>query len=197
MSVTLKSEDMEATLDNAFVLASGKEPLPKKWLDRAGQLNNSPSVAFVAAVGAVLFARATDPRIDPFVIQEQEGSAGAFSLRGPAKVLGMKHIAYGFDIGSSSVRDPVNHGTLIGSTRWDHALARIKPAHKPFFQVILQWLGDVNRLSQHEALEALAAYIRIRQTVTPGASLAQISSTLAEAPPLADLVRRPRGVCLC
>jgi SacI restriction endonuclease len=147
-----------------------------------------PSVAFIAAVGSVLLAKATDPQIDALVIQEREGSAGAFSLRGPAKVLGTKRHAYGYDIGSSSDREPINHGTLIGSTRWDVALHRITPRHKAFFQVILQWLRDVNVLTKEQALEALAAYIRVRQTVVPGASVAELPKSLIQVPALTDLV---------
>lgn len=179
---------MEHTLEEAFLLASSKTALPAKWLQRAERLAESPSVAFIAAIGSVLLAKATDPRVDAFVIQEQEGSAGAFSLRGPAKVLGLHRRAYGFDIGSTSDRDPINHGTLIGSTRWDVALQRISSAHKPFFQVILQWLSDINALDKQQALEALAAYIRVRQAITPGASVAQLPSTLSQPPALSDLV---------
>lgn len=179
---------MENTLEQAFLLANSKTTLPAKWLQRAERLSESPSVAFIAAVGSVLLAKATDPRIDAFVIQEREGSAGAFSLRGPAKVLGLKRRAYGYDIGSSSDRDPINHGTLIGSTRWDVALQRISSAHKPFFQVILQWLADINTLDKQQALEALAAYIRVRQAVAPGATVTQLPSTLGKAPPLSDLI---------
>src|SRR4051812_26127794 len=129
---------MEQTLEQAYLLATTKATLPGKWLQRAERLADSPSVAFIAAVGSVLLAKATDPAIDALVIQKREGSAGAFSLRGPAKVLGLKRHAYGYDIGSSSDRDPINHGTLVGSTRWDVALQRIEAGHKPFFQVILQ-----------------------------------------------------------
>src|SRR6266540_4013262 len=162
---------MEQTLEQAFLLANSKATLPTKWLQRAERLAESPSVAFIAAVGSVLLAKATDPQIDALVIQEREGSAGAFSLRGPAKVLGTKRHAYGYDIGSTSDRDPINHGTLIGSTRWDVALQRITPAHKPFFQIILQWLSDINSLNKAQAVEALAAYIRVRQAVAPGAAV--------------------------
>ena len=179
---------MEATLEQAFLLASGKASLPSKWLGRAERLADSPSVAFIAAIGSVLLAKATDPRIDAFVIQEREGSAGAFSLRGPARVLGLKRHPYGYDIGLSSDRDPINHGTLIGSTRWDVALQRITPAHKPFFQVILQWLPDINSLDKQQSLEALAAYLRVRLAVAPGAALGQLPPTLAMIPALMDLV---------
>jgi hypothetical protein len=179
---------MEQTLEQAFLLASSSQQLPTRWLQRAERLAESPSVAFIAAVGSVLLAKATDPSIDAFVIQEREGSAGAFSLRGPARILGLKRRAYGYDIGSTSDRDPINHGTLIGSTRWDIALQRITPAHKPFFQVILQWLSEINNLTKTQALEALAAYIRVRHAVAPGSSVAQLPSTLTQAPALSDIV---------
>jgi hypothetical protein len=188
MTVSLRAEDMEQTLENAYLLANSDAALPARWLTRAEQLGKSPSVAFIAAVGAVLLAKATDPQIDVLVIQEREGSAGAFSLRGPARVLGTKRHAYGYDIGSSSDRDPINHGTLIGSTRWDVALHRITPRHKAFFQVILQWLRDVNTLTKEQALEALAAYLRVRQAVVPGASVAQLPTSLIQVPSLTDLV---------
>lgn len=93
---------------------------------------------------AVLLAKATNPAVDVFVILAREGSPGAFNLRAAATALGAKKRAFGYDIGSSSDRDPINHGTLIGSTRWDVALDRIREDHKPFFQLILTWLADVN-----------------------------------------------------
>jgi SacI restriction endonuclease len=193
MTISLRAEDMEQTLENAYLLANSDAALPAQWLARAEQLDKSPSVAFVAAVGSVLLAKATNPQIDALVIQEREGSAGAFSLRGPAKVLGTNRHAYGYDIGSSSDRDPINHGTLIGSTRWDVALHRITPRHKAFFQVILQWLRDVNTLTKEQALEALAAYIRVRQAVVSGAAVARLPTSLIQAPALSDLVNVLEG----
>jgi len=158
------------------------------WTTRAEQLSQSPSVAFIAAVGSVLLAKATDDAIDAFVIQAQEGSAGAFNLRAAATALGGKRRAFGYDIGSSSDRDPINHGTLVGSTRWDVALDRIRADHKPFFQLIITWLPDVNRMTSDEATRALAAYIRVRRAVAPGAAVDQIPGTLTEAPTLSSLV---------
>jgi hypothetical protein len=186
--ITLHAEDLAQTLERAYVLAIGKQQLPSTWLSRAEQLGESPSVAFIAAVGSVLLAKATNPTVDAFVIQAREGSAGAFNLRAAATALGSKKRAFGYDIGSSSDRDPINHGTLVGSIRWDVALDRIREDHKPFFQLILTWLRDVNRMSQDEATEALAAYLRVRRAVAPGAAVQQIPSALQNAPTLPDLV---------
>lgn len=188
MTITLRADELGQTLERAYVLAIGDEELPATWMSRAEELGSSPSVAFIAAVGAVLLAKATDDRVDAFVIQTREGSAGAFNLRAAATALSAKGRALGYDIGSSSDRDPINHGTLVGSIRWDVALNRIRADHKPFFQMILTWLADVNRMSQDEATRALAAYLRVRRAVAPGAAANLVPSRLAHAPQLDALV---------
>lgn len=188
MPITLRRPDLDQALERAYVLAISDEPLPEAWLERAGQLSESPSVGFIAAVGAVLLAKATDDRIDAFVIQVQEGSAGAFNLRAAATALAAHRRALGYDIGSSSDRDPINHGTLVSSPRWDEALRRIREDHQPFFQLILRWLHDVNRMDSEAATAALAAYIRVRRTIVSGSAIMQIPDALSESPALSDLV---------
>lgn len=188
MPITLHADDLAASLERAYVLAIGKRALPQAWVSRAEQLAQSPSVAFVAAVGAVLLAKATNGEVDVFVIQSQEGSAGAFNLRAAATALAAKRRRFGYDIGSSSDRDPINHGTLVGSTRWDVALDRIRDDHKPFFQLILTWLVDVSHMDENEATEALAAYLRVRRSVGTGVSIQQLPSALSNGPKLSDLV---------
>jgi hypothetical protein len=108
--ITLHADDLAQTLERAYVLAIGRQTLPETWTRRAEQLAESPSVALIAAVGSVLLAKATNPAVDVFVIQAREGSASAFNLRAAATALGAKKRAFGYDIGSSSDRDPINHG---------------------------------------------------------------------------------------
>lgn len=188
MPITLHADELAQTLERAYVLAIGKQALPAVWITRAEQLADSPSVAFIAAVGSVLLAKATDPNVDALVIQTREGSAGAFNLRAAATALGAKKRAFGYDIGSSSDRDPINHGTLVGSARWDVALDRIRDDHKPFFQLILTWLVEVNRMDKNAATEALAAYLRVRRAIVTGTAAAQIPATLTNVPTLPDLI---------
>ncbi len=76
----------------------------------------------------------------------------------------------------------------MGSTRWDIALDRIRADHKPFFQLIITWLADVNRMTGDEATRALAAYIRVRRGVAPGVGVERTPATLADAPTLSSLV---------
>jgi hypothetical protein len=186
--VTLAKEDLQQTLERAYLLAISDRQLPGVWMARAEQLAESPSVGFIAAVGSVLLAKATDDAIDALVIQTQEGSPGAFNLRAAATALASKRRAFAYDIGSSSDRDPINHGTLVSSTRWDVAQDRIKVAHKPFFALILTWLPDINRMASSEATEALAAYIRVRRAVVAGAAVERVPGVLDEAPTLTSLI---------
>lgn len=188
MAIKLDGERMSAVLEQAFLLATSDSPLPSKWVSRAEQLGESPSVVFIAAFGAALLAKATNAGVDSMVIQTKEGSAGAYSLRRAATQLGQERRRYGYDIGSSSDRDPINASTWISSKRWDVVLNRTTPAHKPFLQVILGWLADLNDLSEQEATEALAAYIRVRRKVSHGAAAEQVPLRLSTAPPLSDLV---------
>jgi hypothetical protein len=188
MAITLRAEDLGQALEQAYLLAIGDRGLPHVWITRAEQLGESPSVALIAAVGSVLLAKSTNDAIDAFVIQTKEGSAGAFNLRAAATALAARRRALGYDIGSSSDRDPINHGTLVGSMRWDLALDRIREDHKPFFSLILTWLADVNRMTRDEATEALAAYIRVRRELAPGAAASVVPQRLASAPTLTDLI---------
>lgn len=192
MAITLRAGDLGHALERAYLLAISNRELPELWIDRADQLDKSPSVGFVAAVGAVLLAKATNDAIDAFVIQAKEGSAGAFNLRAAATALASKRRALGYDIGSSSDRDPINHGTLVGSVRWDLALDRIREDHKPFFSLILTWLTDVNRMTRDEATEALASYIRTRRRVHRGTAVERVPHRLASAG-LTDLIEVLEG----
>lgn len=188
MTVVLNHSALERSLERAYLLAIGDDPLPEPWVERAERLRMSPSVAFIAGVGAVLLARATDARIDPFVLKTREGSAGAFNLRAAASVLSKQKRAYSYDIGSSSDKDPINHSTLNGYTRWDLALDRITESHRPFFQLILSWLSDVRGMSEHEATLALAAYLRVRRGAVPGAAAQRVPRQLTAAPPFTMLI---------
>jgi hypothetical protein len=187
MSVTLKTQDLDRTLERAYAKSIGKDKLPSVWIERCEQLDSSPSVAAIAAFGAALLAKATDPAIDALVIQLKDGGPGAFNLRAPATVLAKRKREFGIDIGSSSDRDPINAGTFVSESNWRNAHDRIRKDHKPFFQLILRWLSDVNKLDQDEALDALAAYLRVR-SVGNLKRTATIPEELGSAPSLEDLV---------
>jgi hypothetical protein len=130
------------------------------------------------------------PASAPSSSKAREGGPGAGSLK-PATTLARKRHVYGYDIGSSSDRDPIKHRTLVSSKRWDVALERISSRHKPFFQAIFGWLADINGMSEEEATLALAAFIRVRRDAAPGAALTLVPSTFDIAPRLDELIAPP------
>lgn len=162
MPIELHAEELESTLERAYLLATSNKPLPQTWISRAQSLAECPSSAAIAAYGAVLLARATNPKIDPFAIQAQDGGAGAFSLRSSAGVLARNRRNFGFDIGSKSDRDPINAKTWINARQWNDVLKGVRESHRPWIQIIIKWLPEVAKLDSDDALLALAAYIRAR-----------------------------------
>lgn len=188
MSITLSTEALNRTLEKAYVLAIGSDELPESWTVRAIELDNSPSVAAIAAFGAALLAKATDERVDAFAIQAKDGSPGSFNLRAPATVLAQRKNDYGIDIGSSSDRDPINAGTFVSSTNWRYAHDRIRDDHKPFFKLILTWLKELNDLNRDQALLALAAYLRARSLARIRSGAAALPDSIPGVPNLESLV---------
>lgn len=184
MPIELHAEELESTLERAYLIASSDKPLPQNWLARAQSLEECPSNAAIAAYGAVLLARATNPNIDPFAVQAQDGGAGAFSLRSAAGVLARNRRSLGFDIGSRSDRDPINAKTWISARQWNDVLKGVRASHRPWIQIIIKWLPDIAKLDADDALLALAAYIRARPAQV-GADLGDVE--ISEALTLSEL----------
>lgn len=55
---------MSITLDKAHAIARSKQRLPAEWLHRIERIEQCPSKTYIAALGAALLAKATDPRVD-------------------------------------------------------------------------------------------------------------------------------------
>lgn len=185
--IEMNGQQLESTLEKAYLRANSNAVLPDVWLARATQLDECPTKSAIAAFGAVLLARAANDRIDPIVIQAQEGSAGAFSLRSAATVLAENRRDFGFDIGSKSDRDPINSKTWINARRWNDVLRGVRKDHQPWIQIIIKWLPDVAKLDSPAALDALAAFIRARSIKTNKATLA-LSGEPSRLPKLSELV---------
>lgn len=188
MSVTLNKAELRDTVDRAYVFASGNEQLPKFWSDRFSELRDTTSKGLIAALGAALLAKATNPEVDVRVMQAGAGVQGAFSLRGPAGVLAEKASQLGFDIGSKSIRDPINQKLFLNSRRWDDALKHVRHDHRPQFEIVYSWIVELHAATQEEAFVALSSYIRERIRVVANHAGVDIPAELEQAPKLADLI---------
>ena len=86
MAIALKPDDLLTTLELAVKVARSKEPLPSLWTKRTQDLGDLGVVAYVAALGGALIARATDERVDSYCQDADAGPRG-YSLRKVAEFL--------------------------------------------------------------------------------------------------------------
>jgi hypothetical protein len=159
MGITIPSARLHVVLERAVVLAESDAKLPELWLERAERISASPSKTYIAALGTALLAKATDPQIDALTIKSKAG-ANAYSMRGVVKVLAERAPDYGYHLGVTGP-EPLNNQPWFGSSRIDR-ITNLRPDVGPFHRDLLRYLGDLNRLSGDEALQGLAAFLRLR-----------------------------------
>ena len=159
MGITVSKDRLQLVLERAVGLAESDVELPEIWLERVERISASPFGTYVAAFGTALLAKASDARIDVLTIKSKAGPH-AYSMRGVVKVLAGSAGLYGYHLGVTSP-EPLNNQPWFGSSRID----RITNLHldaKPFHRDLVRYLSDLNRLSEEEALWALAAFLRLR-----------------------------------
>jgi hypothetical protein len=159
MGITIPTARLQLVLEEAVVLAESAAELPELWLRRVERISQSPSKTYIAALGTALLAKAADPRVDAFAIKSKAGPT-AYSMRGVVKLLAERAGEYGYHLGVTGP-EPLNNQPWFGSSRVDR-IANLRADVAPFHRDLLRYLGDLNRLSSHEALTALASFLRLR-----------------------------------
>jgi hypothetical protein len=162
VGITIKSDRLELILEKAVRLAESNVALPEIWLDRVDRISESPFGTYIAALGTALLAKASDGRIDALAIKAKAGPT-AYSMRGVVKVLAARAPDYGYHLGVTGP-EPLNNQPWFGSSRVDR-ITNLHVEAKPFHRDLVRYLSDLNRLSQEQAFEALAAFIGRRMTV--------------------------------
>jgi len=141
--------------------------LPEEWLARAAEIANSPSRTFVAMLGTALLAKATDDRIDPLALKEASGDR-AYSARGLChEVLVPAALELGFHIGATG-REPLNNQPFFRYNRLDE-MERVKANARPFLDLLIVWLRQLDELDSTAALQALGAFLSVRVQAATGA----------------------------
>jgi hypothetical protein len=159
MGITIKTPALEERLEDAVRLAESDASLPSTWLKRVAHVEKCPSATYVAAFGVALLAKATDPRVDVLTIKSSAGP-NAYSMRGVAKTLAGRARHYGYNLGVTGP-EPLNNQPWFGSDRVDR-IERIKADVVPYQQALVRYLRDLQSVDEREALEALAAFLRLR-----------------------------------
>jgi hypothetical protein len=159
VGITLDYDEAQARLVEAIALAKSSKALPGQWLSYTQKLWLSPSKTYIPALGTGLLARATDSRVDALALKE-DSSDNAYSARTLChNVLVPASKNFGFDLRTTG-REPLNNQPFF---RYDRitADARVHKRSQAHYNFLIELLDKANELSKEQALEALAAFLRV------------------------------------
>jgi hypothetical protein len=192
MGIVLQDEELLLALDRGVEHARSRAALPAVWLGRVERLGEltAPRAAgktYIAALGGALLAKATDSSVDSLTQDEAAGPRG-YSLRNAAEFL-TRHNHGRFHLGAQGP-NPLNNRPFIGGPARIDELVKIHPRARPAFELFLDCLIDLNRLSSDDALMALAAFLRVRmQAAQSDQSARAKAQALLGSGRIADLIR--------
>ena len=165
MGIQIPRADLERELDAALrdaAVRSGSE----LWVERLAwlseQVEQGYGKTYVAALGAALLAKATNPRIDSLTQASTAGPAG-YSLRQVAEFL-QEHVRGRVHLGTLS-KNPVNNSPFLrGPGRIDR-FDKIASTTRPVYETFVRWLDDLNGYDGTHAHEALVAFLHERARI--------------------------------
>jgi hypothetical protein len=159
VGISLAEDQLSLVLDLAIGRARSNEQLPELWIKRVERLGQLGVKTYIGALGGALLAKATDERVDSLT-QDMDAGPRGYSLRRAGEFLAEKNEGR-FHMGTTS-RWPLNNSPFLrGPHRIDEFTKISKPA-KPSFDLFLDCLIDLNRMSAEEAQTAFAAWLRVR-----------------------------------
>ncbi len=159
MGITIPADRLAEVLDAAVTRAESDAVLSELWLSRVERIGECPSKTYVAALGTALLAKASDERVDALAVKSKAGPR-AYSMRGVAKTLVEKAPIYGYHLGRRGP-EPLNNQPWFGTDRVDR-FENVRRDAMPYHRDLIRWLTELNALSEEEALDALAAFLRLR-----------------------------------
>lgn len=189
MGIQISTVDLERQLDAALrdAVTDGGSEL---WVERIAwlseQIEQGYGKTYVAALGAALLAKATDPRIDSLTQASSAGPRG-YSLRRVAEFL-QERVRGRVHLGTLS-RNPVNNSPFLrGPGRIDR-FDKISPTTRPLYETFVRWLSELNGYDKANAHDALVSFLHERarvQRTYDAASAARLE--LGAASSLEDLM---------
>jgi len=175
---------MTVVLERAYQLARSDKPLSPVWDQRVARIEDAPKT-YVAALGAALLAKATDPRVDSLA-HKPEASERGYALRGPAEFLATKQGELGFHLGATG-RWPLNNAPFNRNHERIDRFHSISPRAQPFYQDFVRYLVELDRATADEATEALAVFLRHRMAFSE-ADLQRRKALMASGAPFAEVL---------
>ncbi len=159
MGITFSTDDLLLVLEEAIDRARADAPITSVWKGRVDRLGRVGIKTYVAALGAALLAKATDPRVD---VLTQDAAAGArgYSLRTVAELMAERNLGR-FHMGATG-RNPMNNRPFLGGPPRIDEFEKISRKARPAYEAYRDCLIELNRLSSDQAKTALVAWLRVR-----------------------------------
>jgi hypothetical protein len=172
--------------DAALDLAAGPDPLPEEWIARF--LKFAGERTYSAVLATALLARAVEPQADAFVLQAK-ASAKGYSARGLfTQVIFERANRRGVPLGTIG-REPHNNQPFYGHSRiQDIDRRRLRQYSLPRFDELVASLEAANRIGSHQAMQAFAAFLRVRLQ-QPAARALPLALPLLDAASLIEAIR--------
>jgi len=159
VGITLDKQKMTVIIEEAVVKARSGDDLPEIWLRRVEQLSALETKTYIAALGGALLAKATDHRVDSLA-QDRKAGAHGYSLRVATELLAERNHGR-FHMGATG-RNPLNNRPFLGGPSRIDEFTKINKGARPSFELFRDALVDLNRMSEQQAFDALAAWMRVR-----------------------------------
>jgi hypothetical protein len=157
VGITIPQDLACARLEEAFEWALSDRPAPGEWTEFTRKTFGMASKTYTPALGTVLLAMATDPRIDPFSIKAEYGQ-NTYSIRTLCHgVLVPAAQQLGFSIRNTG-REPLNNQPFF---RYDHMTTIERVRNKTEHDRFLFDLKRIEHADSATALAALAAFLRV------------------------------------
>src|SRR2546426_1451527 len=161
MPIRLDDAQARRRFAEALELARSGRELPAQWLERTRKVAQSPNRTFVAMLGTALLAKATDAQVDAFSLKTRD-SPRAYSARSLCKdVLMPAATTARINMGATG-REPLNNQPFFRYDRVGPDMA-VRAGTRPHLDYLCDCLRAVERLDAAQALEALAAFLRVRE----------------------------------
>jgi hypothetical protein len=188
MPIQLDYDVSRTRFAEGLALAQSDRPLSPAWLERTRKVGESPSKTFIAMLGTALLAKATDPGVDPFALKVRDFPT-AYSARALCKdVLVPCAVEAGVHVGTTG-REPLNNQPFFRHERVGPDM-KVRPHVRPHLDYLCQCLEAMKKLSRPQALEAFAAFLRVRIKEGPKKAAALVVEQALGVPDLASKAAR-------
>jgi SacI restriction endonuclease len=176
VGIRIPKPDLERELDAALreaASASGSGLWVERVVWLTEQVEEGDGKTYVAALGAALLAKATDPTVDSLTQALKAGPNG-YSLRSVAEFL-QSRVRGHVHLGTLS-KNPVNNSPFLrGPARIDR-FDSIGPQTRPIYDMFVRWLDDLNGYDKAEAHDALVSFLHERTRVQRSEDAASAAS---------------------